>query len=265
MFFWFMLLMVGAVALITTLIFGFYRIHAKRTELKDQFRAQVQSMEYQKQAQQVRNDQAVIEQRNVEERAQRTLARNKQDRALAIIRKAITSFERAITNINNVEGRLGDLCTNAFGARITLYPDLVRQADFIYENASKNLPEVYHIAEQLTACRRIEQDLIEVMGSNFDPEQTLLKAAEEMMIAGKRAHINAYTTREDLDQLERDLKAQQPIWVGNPTPPTASSTLQDGMGKLRSARIVKEYRPTGTGPSTFRFLFPEHYKREQGR
>ena len=135
-------------------------------------------------------------------------------------------------------------------ARITYY--LIWSADFIFENASKNLPEGYHITEQLTACRRIEQDLIEVMGSNFDPNK-LLKAAEEMLIAGKRAHINARCGMIWINW-SAIYKPNSPYWVGMPTPPTVASTLQDGMGRIRSARIVKEYRPPASGPSTFRFF-----------
>jgi Tfp pilus assembly protein PilX len=232
MFTWLMVL-AGMIALVVTLIVvGFRYFYYKNDRIVARHETQQRSLEQQKVEQYLQQQEAEIEQIKASTKARLTLARNKQDEALAVVRKTMASLDFTRGEVNQAWLRLTTLLTNTTGAKMSNYPDLVRRANNTYAEARNRLPEPDKMREQMLACRRIEQDLIDNLGKNYNPDETLLKASREIRANTQHSSMEAAEILQLIDDLERDLKTQPPVFINFSRPPTAADTLQEAFVKL---------------------------------
>lgn len=234
MFFWLLVLVAGTFALVALFVFGIYHWRQKSRAVEAQLNQQQQTVEYLQMREKLDREQLENQQRQLENEARYTLARNKQDETLATVRLAITNLLFICEQSSGVSLRLHELHTNSLGERISNHPDLVRVAARIYSDASKQLPNIGEVEQQLVAARRIEQTIIEMLGKPYNPADTLLNSARAICSFSKTNRDNVASLGQQIVGLEKDLSLKPTIWVmpGWTPPPTAAPTLAQAFTKL---------------------------------
>jgi hypothetical protein len=157
-----------------------------------------------------------------EEEARLTLARNRQDDVLQTVRKSTNVFGTLMVDVGGLEQQLQSLKTNREGRAISSHPDLVAQAIQLYKDQARRLPEVSEIADRWEGARRIEQQLLSMRGSPFNPDSTLTSAAQDGLVWAESQAQSVDDIKATLAGLQRDAKAKLTSVADAPT-------LQDAM------------------------------------
>jgi hypothetical protein len=232
MFTWLVLLACMIGLIVALLVFGIRYLYHKNDRVIARLETQQQSLEHQKIEQYLQQQEAEIEQAKASAKARLALVRNKQDETLSVVRQTITSLDTTRKEVNQVWLRLTRMLTNSTGALMSNFPDLVRRADNTYAEARHRLPEPDKLRDQLLSCRRIEQELLDNLGKNYNPEDTLLKASREIRASAQMSSMEAAEIIQLIDDLERNLKSQPPVFINAPAAPTAADSLQEAFVKL---------------------------------
>jgi hypothetical protein len=174
-----------------------------------------------------------------EEDAKLTLARNRQDDVLQVVRKSTNVLGNLIVAVGALNQAMDAIKTNSDGRIISPHPDLVAQARRLYEDQGRRVPLVTEVAERLEGVRRIEQQLLSVLGTAFNPEATLTSSAQDALVWAQSQARSVYEIKAALGALQRDAKAKLSSAANPPMLQDAMMQQTAAEEQARNAIIIK--------------------------
>src|SRR5580765_2284821 len=181
---------------------------------------------------------AEIDRQKASEKAKFALARTHQDEALVRVRQATNSLGTLLHEINATAQDASELKTNELGRTVALHPSLVAQARRLYEAELRHLPATAIVIEKLEGVRRIEQQLLNAQGTDYEPEAELLGLAQSSAVAASEALPLVAQVRNLLLSLGQEAKIKFTEATLTPNSPT----LEAAIGALNKAEAALAQR-----------------------
>ena len=174
-----------------------------------------------------------------EEATKLTIARNRQEDLLRVIRKSTNELGSLLVTVTQLGKDMESLKTDRVGTSIAAFPDLVAQARRFYDEDSKSIATSSEVTERLEGSRRVEQQILEAAGTAFEPDAGLVSSTEDTLSWAQSQRRLAEQGAALLSSLKRDAKAKLPLQnAGDPqTLEVAMSTSVADEIRERNAAI----------------------------
>ena len=186
-----------------------------------------------KQAEALRQ-QAILEQKEADQKAQLALARNRQEEVLVQARNATNVLGGLLSSASQLIADALALRTNDAGRRVGLHPDLVAQARRFYENDLTGIAATNDIVTKLESARRVEQQIVDNLGKAYQPESALMLTVQAGQIWGEQEQRKVAQLQTMLSSLVSESKVK--VTSAALTP--ASPTLEDAIHRFTEAEAA---------------------------
>jgi hypothetical protein len=167
------------------------------------------------------------QQTNAAVQATLTVARNRQEELLQVVRRSTNVLQELLVAVGQLEGELSALKTNEAGKTFSPHPDLVAQMRRLYEDEARDVPGSSEIVRRLEAARRLEQQTAGALNSGYSPDASQFTSAQEGVFWAESKKRAADQFGGLLVSLEREAKAKVVL-----KQPTEQLTLEDAMRQL---------------------------------
>jgi hypothetical protein len=219
-------ILVGFVLIVAAVLFVAWDFRLLRSD-KAKLQRQIEDL-------QNRQTRAEIEQKAAEEQAKLTIARNRQQEAIAIVRKSTNALQILFSMTQDAESQLASLQTNKTGEALSPYPELVAQAQRLYEDARAGLPSLPEVEAKLEEARRVEIQLVSESGTAFNPDGSLLSVSQDALVWSEARRITADQIAARIRSLSRE-----PATKGAPAKPFSRVTLAEAMQRLAAEQAER--------------------------
>lgn len=187
-------------------------------------------------------------QRGIQE-AHLAMARTRQTEALARIRAATNVLVQLFTEASSVGGHASSLRTNELGRLAGLHPDVVALAKRFYDSEILQLPAIPDISEKIEGARRFEQQLVDAVGTAYEPEASLFATNEVFVLWAQEGLRKTAQVRGLLSHLEQEAKVKFSTTPLLPTSPTLEVAVQKQVqaeATSKQVAIVEQTREAQT-------------------
>jgi hypothetical protein len=171
-----------------------------------------------------------VAKKSAESQTSLTLAQNRQQDVIQVARNATNVLGPLLLVVNRIKGDMEALRTNSAGRSIALHPELVAQARRFFEDDAKNVPSSDEVLEKLESARRVEQQLLAVAGTAYEPEASVTASAQDALVWGESQKRNVNQAAATLANLQREAKVKVTA-----TPLGDALTLDDAMAEIAAA------------------------------
>ena len=166
------------------------------------------------------------------------LAATHQEAALVQIRAATNQLMRLLSSSAQVQADATNLKSNGAGRSVALFPDLVTQAQRLYETDLAKLASREDIITHIEGARRIEQQLISAEGTAYEPPADMTETIQGMVAwADSSAEKNGKASQSLAGMI-----SESKIKFTDATATAASPTLEQAMSRARQSEVADNQR-----------------------
>lgn len=166
------------------------------------------------------------------------MARTRQNEALSLARSATNYIGQLSTELTKLSSEALALKSSDAGRAIAVQPDLVPQAKRLYENDLASLPTAGEITSRLEGVRRIEQQLVDSLGTGYEPDSQLVSTAQS---TGRWAEDSLSKVRRT-QALVASLTSEGAVKSGGAALPSSAPTLAVAISQLAQGETATRTR-----------------------